>query len=223
MLKLFRYGISGISFLIQPAFAVEIVGPVDVVDGDTFEMGPVIIRLHGIDAAEQEQSCPSHDGGTWRCGTSARDRLIDLVEDRDVTCEALDRDAYGRIVARCQPDGGSDLAATLIEEGLAWAFIRYSEDYVEIEAAARAAGVGIWQAEVTPPWEYRANRWEKAAAASPRPGCPIKGNISSDGEYIYHTPWSPNYNQTVIKDESGEQWFCDEAEAIAAGWRSPRG
>jgi len=113
--------------------------------------------------------------------------------------------------------------SVLSDNQQAWAFIRYSEDYMDIEASAREAGLGIWQAEATPPWEYRANRWERAAAASPRPGCPIKGNISSEGERIYHTPWSPNYGQTVINEESGERWFCDEAEAIAAGWRPPRG
>lgn len=65
-------------------------------------------------------------------------------------------------------------------------------------------------------------RWERAAAASPRPGCPIKGNINRDGERIYHTPWSPWYERVQIDESQGERWFCDEAEAEAAGWRAPR-
>lgn len=85
-----------------------------------------------------------------------------------------------------------------------------------------AAGRGIWQADAIPPWEWRASRWERAAEASPRPGCPIKGNINARGERIYHTPWSPNYLRTVIDESRGERWFCDEAEAAVAGWRAPR-
>ncbi len=73
------------------------------------------------------------------------------------------------------------------------------------------------------PWTYRENRWARAATASPRPGCPIKGNISvGSGEHIYHTPWSANYDRTVIDEAKGERWFCNEAEAIAAGWRPAR-
>ena len=70
---------------------------------------------------------------------------------------------------------------------------------------------------------HRDNRWDRAAARSPRPGCPIKGNINvGSGERIYHTPSSAAYDRTVIDESKGERWFCDEAEAIAAGWRPAR-
>jgi len=49
--------------------------------------------------------------------------------------------------------------------------------------------------------------------------CLIKGNISSSGERIYHIPGGTYYNQTVITESKGEQWFCTETEARAAGWR----
>jgi hypothetical protein len=58
--------------------------------------------------------------------------------------------------------------------------------------------------------------------ASPHRGCPIKGNINDEGEHIYHTPWSPWYSRTKINETKGERWFCDEAEAMAAGWRPAR-
>ncbi|MCI0437585.1 MAG: ComEA family DNA-binding protein [Chloroflexi bacterium] len=48
----------------------------------------------------------------------------------------------------------------------------------------------------------------------------IKGNISGSGK-IYHTPTSPNYNQTKIDESAGERWFCTVAEAESAGWRAP--
>jgi len=50
--------------------------------------------------------------------------------------------------------------------------------------------------------------------------CPIKGNVSiGSGERIYHVPGQRYYDETVIRPEHGERWFCSEAEARAAGWR----
>jgi endonuclease YncB( thermonuclease family) len=200
--------------------AGSIVGEAEVVDGDGLKIGPVAIRIHGIDAPELGQRCTLPGGGTWACDEAAADRLDSLVHGREVECEPLDRDAYGRIIARCVADG-EDVAAVLIEEGLAWAFVRYSTDYAEQETNVRATGRGIWQAATQPPWEYREDRWNRAVSAAPG-GCPIKGNINDAGERIYHTPWSPWYGKTKINEAAGERWFCDEAEAIKAGWRAAR-
>ncbi len=204
-----------------PGSAASIAGRPEVVDGDGLTFGPIAIRLHGVDAPEIGQHCARADGGTWDCGGTAAERLAELIEGLDVECQPLDRDLYGRIVARCFADE-HDLSAVLAAEGAAWAFVRYSDDYVPEEAGARAAHLGVWQAETQAPWDYRANRWERAATASPMTGCPIKGNINAEGERIYHTPWSPWYGRTKINEAAGEQWFCDEAEAIAAGWRPAR-
>jgi hypothetical protein len=57
------------------------------------------------------------------------------------------------------------------------------------------------------------------AAAS---GCQIKGNIGSSGK-IYHVPGSQAYEKTKIDEARGERWFCSEDQAVAAGWRAPRG
>lgn len=177
------------------------------------------IRLDGIDAPETRQTCGLPDGLEWDCASAATKRVENIVRDKEIDCIALETDRYGRIVATCIADG-IDIGKRLVSEGLAWAFVRYSEVYVEEELAAREARTGIWQGESQPPWLYREDRWKRAAARSPHPGCPIKGNISvRNGERIYHTPWSPNYEQTDINEKKGERWFCDEAEAIAAGWR----
>lgn len=55
-----------------------------------------------------------------------------------------------------------------------------------------------------------------------KPGCEIKGNISSSGERIYHMPGQRFYDKTVISESAGEKWFCTEDEAIAAGWRKSK-
>ncbi|WP_299132690.1 thermonuclease family protein [uncultured Amaricoccus sp.] len=203
------------------AFAGAIGGPAEVVDGDGLRFGPVAVRLHGIDAPELGQKCAKPGGGKWDCGAAAADRLEQLVAGGEVRCAPLDRDGYGRVIARCEA-GGVDLGAALAGEGLAWAFVRYSSDYVAEETAARTAKRGVWQAASEPPWEFRAERWAGAAQTAPRPDCPIKGNVNDEGERIYHTPWSPWYGKTKIDEAKGEAWFCDEAEALAAGWRPAR-
>jgi endonuclease YncB( thermonuclease family) len=192
-----------------------------VTDGDTLAIGPVVIRLHGIDAPEAGQQCQRANGRSWQCGTEATSRLAELVEGQEIECVALDRDAYRRVIGRCIAYG-VDVNAAMAAEGLAWAFTRYSNDYVLQEADARASARGIWQGTAQPAWEYRAAWWERAALASPRPGWPIKGNINRSGEKIYHTPWSPWYDRTQIDETRGQRWFCDEEEAQAAGWRAAR-
>ena len=205
---------------VAAAGAGTITGTAQVVDGDGLIVGAVPVRIHGIDAPEAGQKCSAANGGAWPCGEVAGARLAELVAGRAVSCEGLEIDAYNRVVSRCYVDG-VDLGGALIDEGLAWAFVRYSSDYVDAEAVPKAAGVGIWQAPTQTPWDLREQGWNSAAAEAPE-GCPIKGNISRSGERIYHTPWSPWYSRTQINVANGERWFCDEAEAQAAGWRAAR-
>lgn len=47
----------------------------------------------------------------------------------------------------------------------------------------------------------------------------IKGNISAEGERIYHFPGCGSYERTVIDPSQGERWFVTSLEAEAAGWR----
>jgi len=199
----------------------HITGTASIIDGNTIDVGPVRIRLHGIDAPEAGQECGAADGGTWPCGDTAIGRLAEFVEGKEVECIADDRDDYGRIIAVCYADG-VDVNAALVREGLAWAFVRFSDDYASLEAEAKAAARGVWQGEAETPWDYRADKWAHAAEASPRPGCPIKGDVSPSGEHLYIMPWSPGYDQIVIDEAASERWFCDEAEAQVAGWRAPK-
>ena len=57
-----------------------------------------------------------------------------------------------------------------------------------------------------------------SAPVSTNSGCRIKGNISGSGK-IYHVPGSDSYERTKIDESKGEQWFCTQEEARAAGWR----
>lgn len=145
-----------------PALAddVTISGKARVLDGDTLAMGSVRIRLHGIDAAEDGQTCNSANGQTWDCAKAATERLAGLIGDQKVECSVQDRDRYGRLVAVCFAEG-VNLNERLVSDGLAWAYRQYSTEYVEVETAAKAAGRGIWQTKTTPPWQWRAEKRNK--------------------------------------------------------------
>jgi endonuclease YncB( thermonuclease family) len=199
----------------------ELAGAARILDGDTLDLGPVRVRIHGIDAPEFSQTCAAARGGAWDCGKVAAARLAALAGGGRVVCDPRERDQYGRIVARCEAEG-VDLGGALVSEGLAWAFLRYSDDYAATEAAAREAGRGVWQADTMAAWDYRATAWRDAAGTAPSTDCPIKGNVSRAGERIYHAPWSRDYPRVRIDEGMGERWFCDETEAQAAGWRAPR-
>ncbi|QIG50569.1 thermonuclease family protein [Nordella sp. HKS 07] len=143
-----------------------------------------------------------------------------MTDGKAVTCVGHKRDQNGRLIARCSTDEVPDVGARLVASGLAWAFVKYSPDYIALEMQPRRGKVGIWQSKTQPPWEYRARRWATTAQISSE-GCPIKGNINDKGERIYHAPWSKSYAKTRIDTSKGERWFCTEAEAKAAGWRAP--
>lgn len=93
------------SLLVAPFAAASITGTAAVTDGDTLRIGPVIVRIHGIDAPETGQTCRTTEGKHWNCGAAAANRLAALADGRMISCEALARDRYGRIVARCSAAG----------------------------------------------------------------------------------------------------------------------
>lgn len=214
MKPLLLAAITSISLFIATASAAA----VRVVDGDTIDIDGRVFRLHGIDAPEAGQKCDRAGGTKWPCGKVAVQAMERLVLGKDVRCDDRGADPFGRTIGVCTVDG-VDVNAEMVREGMAWAFRKFSTDYVDVEDVAHADRLGVWQHDTQTPWDYRAGLWAVAAQDVPN-GCPIKGNISENG-HIYHTPWSPWYLKTRIDTKKGERWFCDEAEAIAAGWRAP--
>lgn len=222
MLMFFKVYLSFIVTIVlhtQSIWAATVTGPAAIVDGDTIWVASQEVRIYGIDAPETGQKCQLPKG-TWNCSNAAIAELTRMVEGKTVHCVGHESDQYGRLIARCSTDGFPDLGAHLVASGLAWAFIKYSTDYSKLERGPRIKKVGIWQSRTQPAWEYRARRWRTATQLTPE-SCPIKGNINAKGEKIYHAPWSRHYAKTRIEPSKGERWFCNEAEAKAAGWRAP--
>ncbi len=205
-------------------------GVVRVIDGDTFDVGAVRVRLHGVDAPEAGQPCTNGDGVQWDCGAWVTDQVRARLGGRRVSCEKVTEDRYGRTVARCAL-AGQDVGRMLVSEGLALAYRRYSMDYDLDEKRAVIAGRGLHAHRFDRPEDHRnAVRGERGGGAgaggdrsgAAAPGCTIKGNIGRSGARIYHMPGQADYARTVINPRDGERWFCTEAEARAAGWRKAR-
>ena len=145
-----------LSVLLFPglARATTVSGVPRVVDGDTLVIQGERIRIHGINAVESKQQC-DQDGQRWACGQAATQAMSRAVGGAPVQCSGKDRDAYGRLVAVCWNARGEDLGQRMVEEGWATAYRRYSQDYVEAEGQAKAAGAGIWAGDFEDPEAYR--------------------------------------------------------------------
>jgi endonuclease YncB( thermonuclease family) len=204
----------------QIAQGAVLVGLPRVVDGDTIDIEGTRVRLEGIDAPETGQTCKNGRGQVWDCGHAATKMLRDLIGPFEVQCRHAGIDKYGRMLGTCFA-GQMDINAEMVRRGYAWAYVKYSTAYVQQEAMAQAAGLGIWQGEAMPAWDYRTQKWAAVEQQVPQ-GCAIKGNVTPNG-LIYHMPWSPWYDKVRMGNgpvpDGGKRWFCNEAEAQAAGWR----
>ena len=127
------------------------------IDGDTLVVGGVRVRLHGIDAPEADQTCGGRELSRWPCGAAALDALAGLIAGQQIGCTGSSFDSYGRLLASCRA-AGRELNAEMVRNGLAWAYVRYSQRYAALEADARSRLVGVWAGRTEPPWSYRAQR-----------------------------------------------------------------
>jgi endonuclease YncB( thermonuclease family) len=127
------------------------------IDGDTIKLDGTIWRLWGIDAPELRQQCA--DG--WMAGVEAKRALQRLMGVGTVQCEDRGRDRYQRSIGLCRASG-RDLGADMVSVGMAWAFTRYSSDYVGQERAALGARLGVHAHDCAKAWDWRArNRGDR--------------------------------------------------------------
>lgn len=185
-----------------------------VSDGDTIRV--VVkgrterVRLIGIDAPEL-----AHDGAPAQCHARAATRQMrKLVKGKRVRLardsSQANRDAYGRLLRYVYTaKGGRDVGRTLVAGGHGREYTfkgrryQHRSSHLRAQRSAERAGRGLW-----------------GACGTPAPtSCAIKGNISYEGERIYHVPGQQYYDVTGIDTARGERWFCSESDAVAAGWR----
>ena len=86
-----------------------IVGGCWVVDGDTIHIGSNKIRFQGINAPALDEPY----------GKQAKWALHKLVKGQTITAYPSGEKSYDRIVAKCFLEDGTDIAAEMVELGLA--------------------------------------------------------------------------------------------------------
>lgn len=128
---------------------------VRVIDGDGFELNGITYRLWGIDAPELAQTC-EEDDKAYPCGAFARLVLENLIAGDVPQCAPVERDRYGRTVARCTAGKGGDLGSMMVTLGWALDYARYSDHAYRVEQdMAQAAGRGLWRGSFVVPWKWR--------------------------------------------------------------------
>lgn len=189
-----------------------------VIDGDTVELSDGgRVRYIGINTPELK-----HAGTAEECfaveAKTANEKLV-LNKSVRLARDVSNIDRYGRLL-RYVYVGDTFVNSKLVSDGFAYASpyppdVEHNDDLRAAMIAAREGQKGLWggcPAEIV----------TATTPAPPEPapdGCTIKGNINSKGEKIYHLPGCGSYVKTFIDETQGEQWFCSETEAAAAGFR----
>lgn len=107
-----------------------------VVDGDTIVIDKVHIRLAGIDAPELDHP--------W--GNQSKWALVQLCKGQTVTARIRPELSYDRVVAECFLPDGRDLAAELVQAGMALDWPKFSGGrYRHLETAD--ARRKLWRAD----------------------------------------------------------------------------
>ncbi len=112
---------------------------------------PVSIRLAHIDAPEKRQAF----------GKAAKQKLSDLCFGKTVTIVSEGKKGTyhgGRIIAEIFLEDGTNVNKTMISEGFAWHYKKYSKDksYDALENDARINKRGLWTDQnPVSPWNFR--------------------------------------------------------------------
>lgn len=123
-------------------------------DGDTFKglkdnNEEVRFRIYGIDAPEKRQAF----------GHKSQEYLSSLIFNKKVRIKVQnERDFYGRPVVWVYTLDEKDVAAEMLQAGMAWHFKKYdsSDEYAILESKARKEKIGLWSdSHPVAPWQFR--------------------------------------------------------------------
>jgi endonuclease YncB( thermonuclease family) len=186
---------------------------VAVIDGDTIGVlrdgREVRVRLEGIDAPEDGQDFSQR----------ANQFTSQALFGKDVTVSVKETDQYGRLVSRVLHDG-RDISVALVEAGLAWHYVEYSNDFVlrNAETSARQRRVGLWSSpQPTPPWAYRNERSAPTAQAPAVPPTTATATVyfGNTRSNVLHAPNCPSLKTCKYCTAR----FESVAAAVRAGYR----
>jgi len=183
----------------KKANLVKVIG---IIDGDTVVLeNKTRLRLRHIDAPELE----------FCGGQEAKNLLASLVENKSISIEEQIPDQTGRAMALIYVDN-LFINQKMLESG--WA--RYHSDQTSKTALlkktadnAKTNKLGIFS-QLCLQMQNPDN-----------PNCIIKGNLENkrtSGRKLYYLLSCAQYKFVQIEKDLGEQWFCTEKEASAAGY-----
>lgn len=217
----------------------------EVVDGDTIRMYSALdkkvkaYRFVGIDTPE---NTALRYGYVEQYGNQAKQYLQELLAGKNLSIEYDEiqgrQDTYERELVFLFAD-----AINVWEQMiLAWYAkeytynkkYKYQELYRKAQSQAQEQNLWIWSLDektnesvfntqnadlslISALWTNANQKFVDQKVATWE--CIIKWNINSDWVKIYHYDWCKSYTKTKISPERWERYFCNEAEALAAGWR----
>lgn len=133
-----------------------------VVSGDTLIVGGRYFRLFGIDAPENNQTCADSNGRPYHCGQQAAAWLKSWLQDYELECRIIQKDAKGNMLGVCSL-GAYDLGAALVNAGWAVVYTKHTDIYMPYQVQAQNNARGLWQGEFYMPWD-----WRKIQARKPK-------------------------------------------------------
>ena len=201
------------------ANAEEISGVAEVIDGDHLRIGDAEIRLYGIDAPEEKQTC-IYRGEDWSCGKTAIDGLKQIVGNAIIRCTWTQQHHDGAALGKCHRED-YDIAELMVVNGLALADTEYSGMYIPDEMKAKAERKGLWSARFIPPRDWRRGV-RLAGNELPASECPVKGDLNSNGKKIYYVKGWRDYAQVTLNTEQGGRCFLTVEAALLAGFKPAR-
>ena len=93
----------------------------------------------------------------------------------------------------------------------------YGERLLSAARFASATGKGLWSR-----CEATKNETTGQFSTQETTECVIKGKKLGEGEGVFRAPACSAYQETIVKQSQGDQWFCSEDEATQAGFeRAP--
>ena len=148
-----------------------------------------------------------------RCGgQEAKKLLTDLILNKNVSLEEETPETFGRSMSLVFVDGKL-INSIIMEKG--WAIPDYRknsrrEELSKLFKFAKNKKLGIFG--------------ELCRDVKPTDECVVKGNIDkATYQKTYHLPDCRQYKQVIMETNSGDRFFCTEAEAQKAGFAKAGG
>ena len=206
----------------------------NIVDGDTIDIfynwKSTRLRLIWIDTPESTSLRTGYIECYWK---EATEYIKQILNWKEITIEFDDSqediDVYWRMLVYIFLEG-ENINNKMIEEWYAYEYTynkpyKYIETFKQSEIEAKNTEIGLWNIN-TCNWKKVISNTSKnniIISEEINNNCNIKWNISySSNEKIYHKPWCPDYDRTVINTSKWERMFCSEKDAIFAWWRKAK-